>query len=30
MTTIEINYIPNKKQEIFHSCGADEVVYGGA
>ena len=28
--TIEINYIPNAKQRIFHSSNADEVVYGGA
>lgn len=30
MSTITINYIPNKKQEIFHSSSADEVFYGGA
>ncbi|MFQ7078541.1 MAG: terminase large subunit domain-containing protein [Christensenellaceae bacterium] len=23
-------YTPNKKQKIFHSCAADEVVYGGS
>lgn len=27
---INVNYIPNKKQDIFHSCDAEEVVYGGA
>lgn len=27
---ITINYEPNEKQAIFHSCGAEEVVYGGA
>lgn len=27
---IEIKYTPNKKQELFHSCPADEAVYGGA
>lgn len=27
---ITIDYVPNKKQEIFHSSSADEVVYGGA
>ena len=27
---IRVDYKPNKKQVIFHSCGADEVVYGGA
>ncbi len=27
---IKIPYIPNKKQELFHKCGAGEVVYGGA
>ena len=30
--TMEINvkYIPNTKQEIFHRCNAQEAVYGGA
>lgn len=27
---IDVNYIPNKRQEVFHACGADEAVYGGA
>jgi len=27
---IVVPYKPNKKQSIFHACGADEVVYGGA
>lgn len=27
---VQINYIPNKRQAEFHSCGATEVVYGGA
>lgn len=27
---IRIAYTPNKKQKIFHSCAADEVVYGGS
>lgn len=27
---IEVPYKPNKKQRLFHMCGADEVVYGGA
>lgn len=27
---INVNYKPNKRQALFHSCGADEVVYGGA
>lgn len=27
---LTIDYIPNNKQEIFHSSIADEVVYGGA
>ena len=27
---INVNYTPNKKQEIFHACDAEEVVYGGA
>jgi len=27
---ITIPYEPNAKQAIFHACGADEVVYGGA
>lgn len=27
---IVVNYTPNKKQEIFHMCDAEEVVYGGA
>lgn len=27
---VTISYNPNKKQEIFHSCGAEEAVYGGA
>ncbi len=28
--TIEIKYTPNAKQDLFHGCGATEVVYGGA
>ncbi len=28
--TITIPYTPNDKQKLFHACGADEVVYGGA
>jgi hypothetical protein len=27
---IDISYIPNKKQCVFHECDADEAVYGGA
>lgn len=27
---IRIDYMPNGKQYLFHSCGTDEVVYGGA
>lgn len=27
---IIIPYIPNKRQEFFHACPADEAVYGGA
>ncbi|MEG2956783.1 MAG: terminase family protein [Christensenellaceae bacterium] len=27
---IRIAYEPNKKQQMFHACGAQEVVYGGA
>jgi len=27
---IDIDYKPNNKQELFHSCNADECVYGGA
>lgn len=27
---IIVNYTPNKKQEIFHMCDAEEAVYGGA
>lgn len=27
---LTINYEPNDKQAIFHACGAEEVVYGGA
>ena len=27
---VTVDYIPNKKQEAFHKCGAGEVVYGGA
>ena len=30
MSEINIKYTPNAKQKIFHSCGADEAVYGGA
>jgi hypothetical protein len=30
MTTITIDYIPNKKQSIFHMSDATEAVYGGA
>ena len=28
--TINVPYTPNEKQCLFHACGADEVVYGGA
>lgn len=28
--TLKIDYTPNAKQAMFHSCDADEVVYGGA
>jgi phage terminase large subunit len=27
---INVNYIPNAKQELFHRCNAQEAVYGGA
>jgi len=27
---IIVDYAPSKKQGVFHACGADEVVYGGA
>ena len=27
---IKINYRPTEKQRLFHSCPADEVLYGGA
>lgn len=27
---IELNYTPNKKQQLFHASTADEVFYGGA
>ena len=27
---INIEYKPNDKQTVFHQCGAEEVVYGGA
>lgn len=27
---INVEYKPNKRQALFHSCAADEVVYGGA
>jgi phage terminase large subunit len=27
---ITITYEPNEKQALFHACGAEEVVYGGA
>lgn len=27
---ISVPYEPNPRQALFHSCGADEVVYGGA
>lgn len=27
---IKLDYIPNKKQELFHKCNSGEVVYGGA
>jgi hypothetical protein len=30
MPTINIQYDPNPKQALFHSSGAQEVVYGGA
>ena len=30
MSTINIQYNPNPKQALFHSNGAQEVVYGGA
>ena len=28
--TVDVPYVPNKRQYDFHACGADEVVYGGA
>lgn len=30
MTTIDIDYLPNKKQELFHISEAEETLYGGA
>ncbi|MEF3312331.1 terminase family protein [Paenibacillus sp. GYB004] len=27
---IQVEYEPNNRQSVFHACGADEVVYGGA
>ena len=30
MKTIKVNYKPTEKQKLFHKCGADEVLYGGA
>lgn len=30
MATVQVDYVPNDKQAVFHSCGAGEVVYGGA
>ena len=27
---IKVDYTPNEKQSLFHSCGADECCYGGA
>jgi len=27
---LDVPYAPNPKQQIFHACGATEVVYGGA
>ena len=27
---VDINYVPNKKQELFHASSCEEVVYGGA
>lgn len=30
MTVIEIDYIPNSKQELFHISEAEETLYGGA
>lgn len=29
MKVIKINYKPTEKQKLFHSCPADEVLYGG-
>ena len=28
--TVNVDYNPSEKQCVFHACGADEVVYGGA
>lgn len=30
MRTVEVQYHPYAKQRLFHACGADECVYGGA
>lgn len=27
---VNVKYTPNSRQALFHACGADEVVYGGA
>ena len=27
---VNVSYIPNAKQSVFHACPADEAVYGGA
>lgn len=28
--TIRIEYVPQSRQKLFHSCPADEILYGGA
>ena len=30
MRTVEVKYTPYPKQKLFHACGTDECVYGGA
>ena len=30
MNTVDLKYVPTKKQRLFHSSKADEVLYGGA
>lgn len=30
MADINIEYVPNKKQGLFHASSCEEVVYGGA